>query len=54
METEFIEVIKHLLMKAKVLVASGIYSKSDLTGALGTRNEVLYLCKIACQKGLGR
>ncbi len=50
-ETEFVEVSKHLLMKAKVLVLQE-YIQSDFDWRVGIlRNEVLYLCKYCMPKG---
>ena len=50
-EKEFIEISKHLLMKAKVLVLQE-YIYSDFDWRVGIlRNEVLYLCKYCIPKG---
>lgn len=50
-ETEFIELSKHLLRKAKVLVLQE-YIQSDFDWRVGIlRNEVLYLCKYCIPEG---
>lgn len=50
-EIEFIEISKHLLRKAKVLVLQE-YIHSDFDWRVGIlRNEVLYLCKYCMPKG---
>ncbi len=50
-ETEFTELTKHLLRKAKVLVLQE-YIRSDFDWRVGVlRNEVLYLCKYCIPKG---
>jgi len=50
-ETEFIEISKHLLRKAKVLVVQE-YVQSDFDWRIGIlRNEVIYLCKYCIPKG---
>ena len=50
-ETEFIELAKHLLRKAKVLVLQE-YIQSDFDWRVGIlRNEVLYLCKYCIPEG---
>ncbi|MCZ7400135.1 MAG: RimK family alpha-L-glutamate ligase [Candidatus Methanoperedens sp.] len=50
-ESEFIELTKHLLRKAKVLVLQE-YIKSDFDWRVGVlRNEVLYLCKYCIPEG---
>lgn len=50
-ETEFVEITKHLLRKAKVLVLQE-YIKSDFDWRVGIlRNEVLYLCKYCIPEG---
>lgn len=50
-ETEFIELTKHLLRKAKVLVLQE-YIQSGFDWRVGVlRNEVLYLCKYCIPKG---
>ncbi|VVB92518.1 Alpha-aminoadipate--LysW ligase LysX [uncultured archaeon] len=50
-ETEFIDLTKHLLRKAKVLVLQE-YIRSDFDWRVGIlRNEVLYLCKYCIPKG---
>ncbi len=49
--TEFIELTKHLLRKAKVLVLQE-YIRSDFDWRVGVlRNEVLYLCKYCIPEG---
>jgi glutathione synthase/RimK-type ligase-like ATP-grasp enzyme len=50
-ETEFIELSKHLLRKAKVLVLQE-YVQSDFDWRIGIlRNEVLYLCRYCIPEG---
>jgi len=50
-ETEFIELSKHLLRKAKVLVLQE-YIQSDFDWRVGMlRNDVLYLCKYCIPSG---
>lgn len=50
-ETEFTELSKHLLKKARVLVLQE-YIQSDFDWRVGIlRNEVLYLCKYCIPKG---
>jgi len=53
-EAQFIEISKHLLRKAKVLVLQE-YVQSDFDWRVGIlRNEVLYLCKYCIPDGDGK
>lgn len=50
-EAEFIEISRHLLRKAKVLVVQE-YVQSDFDWRVGIlRNEIIYLCKYCIPKG---